>query len=173
MVDLGVPAGDQESSKGAKQELHLSLSRPIYLRAHQRDSLKEAIRNIAKSCSKFHLSFASFATLNNDEGTRSFLTLEVGGGHLQLAEISQLMSPFLQELRQPSYYLHPRYHTSVAWILTLSPDTKKFPADLPTRLESQFSQRLREVVIDVEEMYVKIGKQVTRFGLKGQSNEGI
>ncbi|CAG8713707.1 3608_t:CDS:2, partial [Acaulospora colombiana] len=108
--------------------------------AHQRDPLKEVIRNIAKSCSKsVLLTNRPVFFLNNEEGTRSFLTLEVGAGHLQLAEVSQSMAPFLQELRQPSYYLHPRYHTSVAWILTLSSDAKQFPKDLPERLESQFA----------------------------------
>jgi hypothetical protein len=31
------------------QELHLSLSRPISLRAHQREGLKRAVKNIAKT----------------------------------------------------------------------------------------------------------------------------
>jgi hypothetical protein len=80
--------------------------------------------------------------------------------------MSQLLAPFLQELRQPSYYLHPRYHTSIAWALTLSADAKRFPEDLPERLESQFGQRLREVTIEVDVIYVKIGKQVSKCSLK-------
>jgi hypothetical protein len=31
-----------------KPELHVSLSRPIYLRAHQRESLKSAVKNISR-----------------------------------------------------------------------------------------------------------------------------
>jgi len=30
-----------------KEHLHISLSRPIYLRAHQRDDLRRAVKNIA------------------------------------------------------------------------------------------------------------------------------
>lgn len=36
-------------SDPSRQELHLSLSRPISLRAHQREDLKRAVKNIAKT----------------------------------------------------------------------------------------------------------------------------
>lgn len=43
---------DQDTANGPaghKAELHVSLSRPIYLRAHQRDELKRAVRSIARA----------------------------------------------------------------------------------------------------------------------------
>lgn len=38
-----------EPSHKTRRELHLSLSRPIYLRAHQREVLKTAVKSIATS----------------------------------------------------------------------------------------------------------------------------
>jgi len=47
---LEVDGGDAELSwKKEGRELHLSLSRPIYIRAHQREELKRAVKMLAKS----------------------------------------------------------------------------------------------------------------------------
>jgi hypothetical protein len=37
-----------EGDLSKKSELHVSLSRPIYLRAHQRESLKSAVKNVSR-----------------------------------------------------------------------------------------------------------------------------
>ena len=39
--------------------------------------------------SRFTASFASFAILSNDEGTRSFLALEIGAGHAEVSDQSR------------------------------------------------------------------------------------
>ena len=88
-----------------QQELHVSLSRPVYLRHHQREDFKKAVNAIASSkvplaqflryfhrtqlllipCfSRFSASFATFASFTNDEKTRVFLAMEVGAGHSQV-----------------------------------------------------------------------------------------
>jgi len=84
---------------------------------------------------RFKLSFASFAELQNDEGTRTFLTIEIGAGHrevcflfrspiqrskyipFKLQKLCSDLAPLLQSLRQPSYYSAPRFHASIAWAL--------------------------------------------------------
>lgn len=43
LYDIGI---DGEESR--ERELHISLSRPIYLRAHQREDLKKAVKTLAK-----------------------------------------------------------------------------------------------------------------------------
>lgn len=79
-------------------ELHVSLSRPIFLRAYQRDELKRTVKALASTSSpsvlaimlqidltdppiSFTVSFASFGALTNDEHTRAFLAVEIGAGH--------------------------------------------------------------------------------------------
>ncbi|KAG6336265.1 hypothetical protein ID866_2819 [Astraeus odoratus] len=66
-----------------KLELHISLSRPVLLRAYQRDEFKRTIKGIAESVAPFGASFTTFAELTNDERTRTFLAMEVGAGHVE------------------------------------------------------------------------------------------
>jgi len=90
-------------------ELHVSLSRPIFIRAHQKEELRRAIKQLSHR-PPFALSFTSFAELRNDERTRTFLTME-------LRKLCNELEPFLQRLRQHSYYSTPRFHASIAWAL--------------------------------------------------------
>ena len=106
---------------------------------------------------RFQLSFTSFAELQNDEGTRTFLTLEIGAGHpevrfllrsaiqrlnyitFKLQKLCSDLAPLLQSLRQPSYYSAPRFHTSIAWALLdrvrkPSEDKPTAAVSLPTRM---------------------------------------
>lgn len=47
--ELGKDASNDERGRTEGDELHISLSRPIFLRAHQREEFKRAVRTIAKS----------------------------------------------------------------------------------------------------------------------------
>ncbi|KAF8073648.1 hypothetical protein FPV67DRAFT_1410341 [Lyophyllum atratum] len=113
------------SSSGSpkRRELHISLSRPTYLRAHQREDLKRAVKGISKRFSPFAVSFATFAELVNDERTRTFLTMEVGAGHHELQAISAALTPTLQAIRQKEFYSDPRFHASIAWALLDRPSS--------------------------------------------------
>ncbi|KAI0062217.1 hypothetical protein BV25DRAFT_660240 [Artomyces pyxidatus] len=122
-------AGDINSSEvSGLQELHVSLTRPFFLRAHQREDMKRAVRAAARlhppyvsfvdeiRCI-FTASFATFSELTNDEKTRTFLCMEVGAGHAELRGLSDSLSPKLREFRQKQYYEDPRFHASFAWAL--------------------------------------------------------
>ncbi|KAF9485886.1 hypothetical protein BDN70DRAFT_870814 [Pholiota conissans] len=100
-----------------RPELHISLSRPIFLRAHQREDLKRAVKNIAKAHKAFIVSFATLSELINDEKTRTFLTLEVGAGYQELRSLVGALTPSLKSIRQQEYYVNPRFHASIAWAL--------------------------------------------------------
>ncbi|EGN98121.1 hypothetical protein SERLA73DRAFT_91348 [Serpula lacrymans var. lacrymans S7.3] len=207
------------------REFHISLSRPIFLRAHQRDELKRAIKTIAMNHSPFEASFAMFTELTNDERTRTFLTAEVGAGHQELRSMSQALTPVLKAIRQKEFYVEPRFHASIAWALLASPsapvfnDTSlegvassskttpltsaennllrepqldpqpeeledkilpnvqfpripHFPADMISSLNSVYGARLSSVNVgsfDIDEICVRIGKNVFRWNLKGRS----
>ncbi|KZT20018.1 hypothetical protein NEOLEDRAFT_1165226 [Neolentinus lepideus HHB14362 ss-1] len=110
-------AGDSAFDLELPQELHVSLSRPIFLRAHQLGELKRAVKSIAASHSQFTASFATFSNLTNDERTRTFLSLEIGAGHSQLSSLSTALTSLLRSLRQKSFYSEPRFHASFAWAL--------------------------------------------------------
>jgi len=172
-------------------ELHLSLSRPVFARSHQREDVKRAVKSIARGATRFDASFAAFAVLNNDERTRSFLTVEIGAGYSEFSKLSQGLEPLLKEYRQPGYYAQPRYHISIAWILTINPNSfdqetevaagvrsdqisasseeaeiARFPEDLTERLERKYMDTLRELVVPVESICTRIGKHVNHWELQ-------
>ena len=51
---------EKEAKDEPKRELHISLSRPIFLRAHQREDLKRAVKKVAKSSKPSVLAFLLF-----------------------------------------------------------------------------------------------------------------
>jgi len=159
----------------AKHPLHISLSRPIYLRAHQREEFKRAIRRLASESTPFTASFACFTSFTNDERTRTFLSLEMGAGHSELQRLSNALTPHLNFLHQKTYYDQPRFHASIAWALLHSgsdsdsgafPSISEFPPDFAESLEDILGKDIRAVgSVDVEEVEVKIGKEIKRYSL--------
>ncbi|KAH7885136.1 U6 snRNA phosphodiesterase Usb1 [Phlebopus sp. FC_14] len=108
---------ESTSAASNRLELHISLSRPLFLRAHQIEDFKRAIKQVASSQDPFNASFATFSELTNDERTRMFLALEVGAGHAELSHCLHCFGPILQSLRQKEFYLDPKFHASIAWAL--------------------------------------------------------
>ncbi|KAG8904202.1 poly(U)-specific 3'-to-5' RNA exonuclease [Tulasnella sp. 403] len=177
------PLFDKSQSK-----LHISLSRPVYLRAHQRDDFKREVKKIIQSVTTFDASIARLATFVNDENTRAFLSMEVGAGHEKLKEIVDALTPHIRSLRQQPYYEAPRFHISIAWALLKPqnhvvqesdggtdnaisnasefPSIFEFPSELLQEMEMEFGRNIRSAgrfAVDVVE--VKIGKAVSIFRL--------
>ncbi|KAF8312331.1 hypothetical protein DL93DRAFT_2126061 [Clavulina sp. PMI_390] len=124
-------SGDQG---GNETELHISLSRPLFIREHQKDLVKGAVKQSASSKSCFRASFASFTTFTNDDKTRAFLSVEIGAGHAECEELALGLNDVLDELRQQGYYAEPRFHASIAWALLCQTSTPRAP--LPSRTPS-------------------------------------
>ncbi|KAH9933275.1 hypothetical protein B0H21DRAFT_84162 [Amylocystis lapponica] len=120
-TELAGPASKKVDERRHSCELHISLTRPTFLRAHQRDDFRRAVQAVAKSRPCFTASFATFAELTNDERTRTFLSLEVGAGHAEIKAMSDALAPTLRALRQKEFYEDPRFHASIAWALLEPP----------------------------------------------------
>ncbi|KAF7296496.1 hypothetical protein HMN09_01056300 [Mycena chlorophos] len=156
----------------AFDELHISMSRPVFLRAHQREEMRNAVKRVAGGYSPFTLSFAQISALANDEGTRLFLVLEIGAGHNELASLTNALSPTLLQFRQKEYYAFPRFHASIGWALPSAEPPGLdgvFPPSVIDALNTAFGARLRSAAsrCDVETLEVKIGKDALRFQLGG------
>ncbi|TFK40708.1 U6 snRNA phosphodiesterase Usb1 [Crucibulum laeve] len=108
---------DDNKEPSSPIELHISLSRPVYLRAHQREDFRKAVKALSKGHKPFTVSFATFSELVNDEKTRTFLTIEVGAGYHELTSLSKGLTPALHAIRQKEFYTTPRFHASIAWAL--------------------------------------------------------
>ena len=65
-------------------ELHISLSRPTFLWAHQREEFKNAVRRVAASRQGWIMSLTEFTKFENDDRSRVFLAAQVGAGHEQV-----------------------------------------------------------------------------------------
>ncbi|KAH8978461.1 hypothetical protein EDB92DRAFT_1909607 [Lactarius akahatsu] len=134
----GADSDPNPDSVAAVRELHISLTRPFFLRAHQKEEMKRAVRNAAKAHPPFTASFAAFSDLTNDEHTRTFLCMEVGAGHGELRALSDTLTPTLLSFHQKEYYEQPRFHASFAWVLlerspqpTTPSETLEPPIPLP------------------------------------------
>ncbi|KAH9011805.1 hypothetical protein EDB85DRAFT_2040503, partial [Lactarius pseudohatsudake] len=133
----GADSDPNPDSVAAVRELHISLTRPFFLRAHQKEEMKRAVRNAAKAHPPFTASFAAFSDLTNDEHTRTFLCMEVGAGHGELRALSDTLTPTLLSFHQKEYYEQPRFHASFAWVLLERPpqptpsETLEPPIPLP------------------------------------------
>ncbi|KAG8991699.1 poly(U)-specific 3'-to-5' RNA exonuclease [Tulasnella sp. 427] len=157
---------ETDAEENILQSLHISLSRPIYLRAHQRDGLRLCVQSASRTQSN----------------------IEVGAGHAQLKHLTDRLTPFIKSLHQEPYYSAPRFHFSVAWAL-LRPQSlpesigeavdegedmarPPFPAisDLPPTLledlNSAFGREIRESgSLMAEVIQMRIGKVVSTFKL--------
>ncbi|TFK70389.1 hypothetical protein BDN72DRAFT_870338 [Pluteus cervinus] len=168
---------EEETSSG--NELHISLSRPIYLRSHQREDLKKAVAGLARTSRPFKISFAVFCELINDEKTRTFLAMEIGAGHHELRTLVDALKPTLRAIRQREFYDNPRFHASLAWALLDKPSTSipierstipGLPKTLIPQLNESHGKRLSSIQIgtmDVEQINIKIGKDVTAWRFVG------
>ena len=120
--------GHPDDTSGAARdgaEIHIPLSRPLFLRAHQRDNVKKAVKRIADFAApyvciglwfcrlkslmlylrrRFRSSFACFTMFTNDEKTRSFLSVEIGAGHAEVRNISNYLPRGCHELTRVAYY---------------------------------------------------------------------
>ncbi|KAH7103397.1 hypothetical protein BKA62DRAFT_60253 [Auriculariales sp. MPI-PUGE-AT-0066] len=178
-----------EAEPECAAELHISLSRPFYISANQRDNLKSEVQQLAGKLSSFFASFADLASLVNDDKSRGFLVMEVGAGHEQLAQMSQAANRILKLLRHDEFYSEPRFHASVAWTLLNPPLYQQtssstpsstslttlqqfdgFPEDLLNSLRTDFSENLRRSdSVLIERVAVRIGKSEHSWNLKNHA----
>ncbi|KAF8490926.1 hypothetical protein F5888DRAFT_1795891 [Russula emetica] len=129
-VDVHMLGSSDSDSNVVACELHVSLTRPFFLRAYQREEMKRAVRDVANAHPPFVASFAVFSDLTNDERTRTFLCMEIGAGHQELRALSDALVPTLRSFRQKEYYERPRFHASFAWVLLDRP-AQRSPAQTP------------------------------------------
>ncbi|KIY52798.1 hypothetical protein FISHEDRAFT_63725 [Fistulina hepatica ATCC 64428] len=171
-------------------ELHVSLSRPIFVRAHQRGDMKRCVRDVAREHKPFLASFVSVSDYSNDERTRGFLGIDVGAGYHELQSLLADLHPVLENTRQQAYYDEPRFHASVGWVLldsakdytnmsdscssgsleatrsaTEFPTIPCFPRDLVDNLNERFAAKLAVCRFEVADICMKIGEKVSHWGL--------
>ncbi|KAK0528298.1 poly(U)-specific 3'-to-5' RNA exonuclease [Tilletia horrida] len=99
----------------ALSDFHISLTRPILVRPHEREEFRRIIRDTLGDHSRFNIHFAKLITLVNDDRSRLFFALEAGMGWEGLHTLTTALNkPLSSAFRAKAYYTEARYHASFA-----------------------------------------------------------
>lgn len=91
--------------------------------------------------------------------------------------LTNALTPTLQAIKQSEFYPEPKFHVSIAWALSHGGGVAKSTEDFPTitelpegmieELNRDLAPRLRRpsARLEAEQVCVKIGKDVFRWGL--------
>lgn len=172
---------DGEAGQG-EGNLHVSLTQPILVRAHEKDSFLREAKSILERQSSFALSFSTFAPLPSSPLTsihppRVYHTLEIGLGHPALQTISRALGGMVRTFFQGKTYFEEegeRFHASWGYEQVgsevggeVSVGKMKTAEQRTQKLEMGLGDRLRALgEVRVRSVEVKVGKQVTRVPLK-------
>jgi len=147
--------------------IHVSLTRVVTLKHHWMDDFVSSLAKVSNSIKDTHLGrtatlcSSGHRVLANEEGTRTFIGVEVEDkGGLMLA-LTAALDEQLADFGLPAFYQPPVYHASLLW--TLGDQNKELSAVLD-----------RERPLDhwklgdgsIESLECKIGHKVYSFPLK-------
>ncbi|GLT62737.1 hypothetical protein SLA2020_353490 [Shorea laevis] len=100
------------------REFHISLGRTVAIRVHQIDSMVAMLRQKLQFQKSYWIDFNKWEVFVNDEGTRSFLSVEVlTGGLAEITKNIQAVNEAYKLHNLPEFYKDPRPHISLAWAL--------------------------------------------------------
>ncbi|PWN92495.1 hypothetical protein FA10DRAFT_300974 [Acaromyces ingoldii] len=165
------PSGDLRS---ADEPLHVSLSRPILIRAHERDTLVDVVRTALSHSQpgpSLDVAFARFAHFPSHDAKRTFWAVEVGQGWRELKTVTDALDKGLgaSALKARPYHAQPRFHASFASArasLGVAPESDERECEnkrqqITDRLEAELSVKLRHCPpIRIGSVGVALGKEV-------------
>ncbi|KAE8266568.1 hypothetical protein A4X09_0g5784 [Tilletia walkeri] len=116
-LDPGTATATGQRRHQTPTELHISLTRPILVRPHEREDFRKLVQGALEDRQSFQIHFARLTTLTNDDSSRIFFVLEVGTGWEELHNLTTALNkPLHSAFRARSYYTEARYHASIASI---------------------------------------------------------
>ncbi|GAA98807.1 uncharacterized protein L969DRAFT_95489 [Mixia osmundae IAM 14324] len=148
--------------------LRLSLSKTLYLRAHETDKVRDAVRSIAAKISSFEISFDKLIRLTNEDKTRSFLARRVAAGAENLTAILAELHVVLRKLRLPLFYDPPIFHASFAWRVLLNAEQvgNAFSDTELDEANAEHGSALRKDIHSVTELCFKCRNDVQSFNVR-------
>ncbi|UZJ52881.1 hypothetical protein CBS101457_002201 [Exobasidium rhododendri] len=132
----------------AIQEPHISITKPILVRFHEKELLtkksQEAVAEFSseRGIARFPIAFSAFTYLLSEDTSRIFWAVEVGLGWQELHLLTRSLSDKLSTLHAREYFKDARFHSSFAW-MPRDCATEEQIAKLSVLLESSFGSRLR------------------------------
>ncbi|CAG8666834.1 26197_t:CDS:2 [Gigaspora margarita] len=128
-------------------KLHISLSRPLFLKYFQIERFWDNLRKGFEDKKR---------NFTNDEKTRSFLALEVGKGINELKTLLEHVNKVAKDFRQEEFYENPRFHASILWSVG---DNPIYESLRDTLINSGFEDIIRDYVFIINKMVCKIGNK--------------
>lgn len=163
-IDLG------RSKFGLDRDLHLSLTRPLFVTLAERSLLHHAVQSLHLGRVQLRLD-RTIDTFDNDDGTRRFLVVRVVP-----CDALDLVCRKLGEIEMLSRaVLTQDHHISLAWSLSPSPPpssnnaAKRERVREEQRLREGLAARLADKTIDVSCIKLKIGSTITSIPLSSPS----
>eukprot|EP00638_Chattonella_subsalsa_P002077 CAMPEP_0117745468 /NCGR_PEP_ID=MMETSP0947-20121206/7373_1 /TAXON_ID=44440 /ORGANISM="Chattonella subsalsa, Strain CCMP2191" /LENGTH=279 /DNA_ID=CAMNT_0005562615 /DNA_START=29 /DNA_END=868 /DNA_ORIENTATION=- len=138
---------------------HLSLSKCFYLRAHLIEPFQRDLKRALEASRRFTFEvMEDYQVLVNEQKTRSFLCLNVGGGEAHLANLISRIDPVLLKYKAEAYYEDPQFHISFASILG---DFESFNEEIQKCTSED--DEIDVTAVDVFEIECKIGNRFMKI----------
>ncbi|XP_078689868.1 U6 snRNA phosphodiesterase 1-like [Branchiostoma floridae x Branchiostoma belcheri] len=149
------------------EDFHISLSRTVPLIFHWIQPFIDTLRETLRHTKRFFCTFQGAKLYTNDEKTRSFLGLEVAGGHNHLLQLVAGVDRCLGEFRLQKYYQNPSFHMTVGWCVgDAHEDTQHFNQKLQTSLAEAQEEFPSLAGFLAQEIKCKSGNRLFSFPLR-------
>jgi hypothetical protein len=97
--------------------LHISVSRTVPIKYHWIEPMSSALRAQLSTVNKFEYSLGEVSCYVNDEGTRSFLALDITSGHSKFCDVVRCVDKVFRSYGLPTFYKPASFHCSILWRL--------------------------------------------------------
>ncbi|KND03170.1 uncharacterized protein SPPG_02231 [Spizellomyces punctatus DAOM BR117] len=141
--------------------LHISLSRTVFLKVFQIDRFVNVLTRKLTGRRRFSTGFTNITNYTNDDGSRSFLGIDVGHGQDELASLVKDVNSVIAQFRQDTFYDNPSFHASIAWTFgtALNGSVVNSMQDLDAEL--------RHFQFPIDAVTCRIGNKLYSFPLEG------
>lgn len=145
-------------------ELHISLTQPICIRAHEREDFTLQMTSLLQKsplCDPFALSFAGFVPLSSMASSiyppRIYHTLEAGQGHSELHALATGLNEVLHQRYQGrSYFETPRFHGSFAFDEFANRERQASPSENGDSPVFDFVQDVDEEMLQAQRIHKEL-----------------
>lgn len=148
VVDVDVPLNvlckddDKLEQVALGRKFHISLGRTVPIRAHQIDSVVTMLRQKLQFQGRYWIDFNKWEVFVNDDGTRTFLSMEVTAkGLAEVTKQIQAVNEVYKLHNLPEFYEDPRPHISLVWALGDISNSLKSAVQAERRLAVGSSQK--------------------------------
>lgn len=150
------------------ENIHLSLSKTVVLRHHWIKLFTKSLGDTLASVNHFPIDFQSLNVYLNEDRTRTFIGLTVGGIYFEkLHNLMLKMDKLMNEFQLNTFYEDPSFHASILWCLGDHESLIKSKlAELNTRLSEMRDSSVEEFQMTVNRIQCNTGNKKYSFDLK-------